>query len=209
MWTTSCGLVTRPQLMSVMCSRPSMPPRSTKAPNSAMFLTTPLRIWPGSISASSLLLHLVALVLDQLAAADDDVAAGLVDLEDLALDGLADVVADVRRPADVHLAGRQEDVDADVDQQAALDLAGDHAGDDVAFLVLGDDVFPFLLPLGLAVAEDDGAALVLDGFEQDLDLVAGLGRHDLVGALVVPLVERDDAFALVADVDHARRRRRC
>ena len=48
------------------------------------------------------------------------------------------------------------------------------AGDDVAFLVLGDDLFPFLLPLGLAVAEDDGAGLVLDGFEQDLDLVAGL-----------------------------------
>ena len=62
-------------------------------------------------------------------------------------------------------------------------------------------VFPFLLPLGLAVAQDDRAGLVLDGFEQDLDLVAGLGRDDLVGALVVPLVERDDAFALVADVD--------
>ena len=43
-----------------------------------------------------LLLHLLALVFEQLAAADDDVAAGLVDLEDLALDGLADVVADVR-----------------------------------------------------------------------------------------------------------------
>ena len=34
-----------------------------------------------------LLLQLVALVFDQLAAADDDVAARLVDLEDLALDG--------------------------------------------------------------------------------------------------------------------------
>ena len=43
----------RPQLMSVMCSRPSMPPRSTKAPNSAMFLTMPLRRWPTSSSASS------------------------------------------------------------------------------------------------------------------------------------------------------------
>src|SRR5262249_45355745 len=58
-----------------------------------------------------LLLHLLALVLEELAAADDDVAASLVDLEDLALDGAADVVADVGGPADVHLAGRQEDVD--------------------------------------------------------------------------------------------------
>src|SRR5262249_59146199 len=99
--------------------------------------------------AEQLLLHLDALVLDQLAAADDDVAAGLVDLEDLALDGLADVVGDVGRPADVHLAGGEEDVDADVDQEAALDLAGDRAGDDVALLVVADDVLPLLLPFGL------------------------------------------------------------
>ena len=32
----------RPQDMSVMCSRPSTPPRSMKAPYSVMFLTTPL-----------------------------------------------------------------------------------------------------------------------------------------------------------------------
>src|SRR5262249_23259449 len=93
------------------------------------------------------LLHLLALVLQELAAADDDVAAGLVDLEDLALDLAADVVADVGGPADVHLAGRQEDVDADVHQQPALDLAVDHAGDGVALLVLLDDLFPLLLPL--------------------------------------------------------------
>ena len=36
---------------------------------------------------------------------------------------LADVIADVGGPADIDLAGRQKDVDADVDQQAALDLA--------------------------------------------------------------------------------------
>ena len=38
---------------------------------------------------------------------------------------VADVVADVRGAADVDLAGGQEDVDADVDEQAALDLLGD------------------------------------------------------------------------------------
>ncbi len=150
-----------------------------------------------------LLLHLLALVLEQLAAGDDDVAAGLVDLEDLALDGAVDVVGDVRRPADVHLAGRQEDVDADVDQKPALDLAGDQALDDVALLVLGDDGLPLGLALGLAVGQDDGAALVLDGVEQHLDFAADLGRLDLVLALVVPLLEGDDAFGLVADVhDH-------
>src|SRR5262249_16810476 len=96
-----------------------------------------------------LLLHLLALILDEFAAADDDVPPRLVDLEDPAVDGLADVVADVGRPADVHLAGRQEDVDADVHQEATLDLAGHGAADHVPFLVLLDDRFPFLLPLGL------------------------------------------------------------
>src|ERR1051325_798065 len=32
--------------MSVMCSRPSTPPRSMKAPKSVKFFTTPLRTWP-------------------------------------------------------------------------------------------------------------------------------------------------------------------
>ena len=75
--------------------------------------------------AEQLVLLLRPLVLDQRAAADDDVAAGFVDLQHHALDRAADVVADVRRTADIDLAGRQEHVDADVDQQTTLDLAGD------------------------------------------------------------------------------------
>ena len=72
-----------------------------------------------------LLLLLLAGDLDQLAAADHDVAPALVDLEDHALDVLIDVIGDVGGAADVDLAGGQEDVDADVDQQPALDLARD------------------------------------------------------------------------------------
>jgi hypothetical protein len=83
--------------MSVMCSRPSMPPRSTNAPKSAMFLTTPLRVWPISISSQALLFGRAALFFDELAPADDDVAALGVDLEDLRLDLAADVLADVAR----------------------------------------------------------------------------------------------------------------
>ena len=107
-----------------------------------------------------------------------------------------------RRPADIDLAGRQEDVDADVDQQAALDLAGDHAGNHVAFLVLLDDLFPFLLSFRLAVAQDDGAGLILDSVEQHLNLFTRLRRHDLVDALVIPFHKRDDPFALIADIHY-------
>src|SRR5262249_6514376 len=146
-----------------------------------------------------LLLHLLALVLQQLAPRYDDVTPRLVDLEDLALDAAADVVADVGRTADVHLAGGQEDVDADVDEQAALDLAGDHAADDIALLVPVDDRLPLLLPFGLPVRQHDRARLVLDRFEEDLHLIAGLRDDDLVESLVIPLSERNDALGLVAN----------
>src|SRR5690606_26246209 len=86
-----------------------------------------------------LLALLGALLLDELAAGDDDVAAGLVDLEDLGLDVLADVDADVARAADVDLRGGEEDRHADVDEQAALDLPHHAALDGVALLVLADD----------------------------------------------------------------------
>ena len=145
-------------------------------------------------------LHLGASILQQLPAADDDVAACLVDLEDLALNGFADEVADVRRTANVHLTGGQKDIGADVDEQTALDLAGDGSGDDVALLVLGDNRFPLGLTLGLAVGQDDGSRFVLGRFEQQGNLVAGTGRHDLTGVLVIPLAQLDGALALVADV---------
>src|SRR6478735_1554293 len=101
----------RPQLMSVMCRRPSMPPRSTNAPKSAMFFTTPLRVWPTSSSLSSAS-RSSSLPLDERTATDDDIAAGFVDLEYFALDGAANVVADVGWPADINLAGWQEHFDA-------------------------------------------------------------------------------------------------
>src|SRR5579885_2377722 len=51
--SASDGWLMRRQAMSVTWSRPSTPPRSTKAPYSVMFLTTPLRIWPSLRLATS------------------------------------------------------------------------------------------------------------------------------------------------------------
>ena len=42
---------------------------------------------------------------------------------------------------------------------------------------------------------------ILDRFEEDFDGVAGAGDVDVLARLVLPLVELDDAFGLVADVD--------
>src|SRR5262249_34913079 len=123
------------------------------------------------------------------------------DGHDLALDRLAEDLAEVGHPAGVDLGGGQEGADADVDQQPALDLARHQAGDDVALPVLALELVPLLAPPGLAVAEDEGAVLALDDVEPNLPPVAGLRGHELPLALVVPLAQLDRALALVADVD--------
>src|SRR5262249_56019300 len=84
--------------------------------------------------------------LKQLATRYDDVPPHLVDLEDHALDFFVDVIADVRRPADVPLSGRQEYVDAPVHAHPALHLARDSPRAAVASLVLADNRPPFLFP---------------------------------------------------------------
>ena len=63
-------------------------------------------------------------------------------------------------------------------------------------MVLGDHLFPGNHPLGFFAGQDDLAGLVLHPFEQNLDLVARLGR-----GFIFPLVERDEPFGLVANVD--------
>src|SRR5262249_2905583 len=138
----------------------------------------------------------LALLLDELAPRDHDVHAALVDLDDRALDLLADELADVGLPADRDLRRGQEGRHADVHDEAALDLAQHLAADGVALLVGRDDALPPAQPVRLALAELDLAGLVLDPVEEHLDLVADV---DLLGVLELRL--GDDPLRLVADVD--------
>ncbi len=131
------------------------------------------------------LLLLFALDLDELPPAHDDVAPAFVDLEDHAFDVLIDVVGDVGGAADIDLAGRQEDVHPDIDQEPALDLAGDTALDDVSFVVAGDHHLPGAHAVGFLAGEHDLARLVLHAFEQNLDVCpatgAGSSSHSFKG----------------------------
>jgi hypothetical protein len=74
-------------------------------------------------------------------AGDDEAMALPVDLEDLAINGLANEIVEVRR-AGIYLAGRQEDLDADIDQQAGLEALRDDPPDGIPLGVLRDKVFP-------------------------------------------------------------------
>ena len=103
------------------------------------------------------------------------------------------------RATDVDLAGGQEDVHADVDEQAALDFAEDLAGDDVAFGVVFDHLFPLANAVGFAFREDDQSEFVFDFFKQDRYLGPGFGDFHLVP--FAKLVDGHHPLALVTDVD--------
>ena len=115
-----------------------------------------------------------ALGLDDLAAAEDDVLAVVVDLDDLELVDVTDVFGEVLRRDDVDLRAGQEGLDADVDHEAALDDALDLAFDEPAVVEDLDDLVPVLLVGGFLLREDDHALVVLEFLEEDFDLVADL-----------------------------------
>ena len=148
---------------------------------------------------------LLALSLDERPSADDDIAPRLVDLEHFTLHDAADVIADVRRTANIDLAGRKKHLHAaDIDEQSTLDLSLDGAGDGVALLQLADDLVPLNLLVGPALGHAEHAAFVGLG----LFVFEILNKHfdelaDLRGRLTfVPFVHRHGGFALEADIHH-------
>jgi hypothetical protein len=58
------------------------------------------------------------------------------------------------RASDIDLAGGEEDVHADVDQQTTLDLLENFALDDVPFLVGADNLFPLANSVSFAFRKE-------------------------------------------------------
>src|SRR5467141_1084129 len=139
----------------------------------------------------------LALGLEQHAARHDDVAAPLVQLDDLELEALAEQLVDVRDASQRDLAAGQERVDAhQVHDDAALDLLHQRPADAFILLVRFPDPFPDAHEVGLLLRQDDGAFLVLEVLEEHLDLIAFLEA-----LRILELVDRHRAFRLEADVE--------
>src|SRR5690606_9549851 len=96
-------------------------------------------------------------LLEQRAAAEDDVVAVLVELEDLRLDLLAQVRGQVADAAQLDERCRQEAAETDVDDEAALDDLDDGAGDDAVVFLDLLDVSPGALVLCALLGEDQTA----------------------------------------------------
>ena len=157
----------------------------------------------------SLGLELGALLLEQGAAAQDDVAPLLVELDDLEVERLANVLLEVPHGAEVDLRAGEERLDADVDREAALHASGDRAVHQLVTLDGAVDLVPDLQLVSLLLGEDDLAVLVLGLLEVDVDLVAGrdgqlaLGAHELLdGDLSLGLVADVDGDVVLGDLDH-------
>ncbi len=137
-----------------------------------------------------------ALLFEELAAADDDVAAPLGQLDDFHLHRLADVALEIAGGPPGELAGGHEGVDADIDLEPAFDAADNLALDDAVLLVNFLDMGPVLDAVGLDLGEHGHALLILRRLDVDIELIA-----DLQLLRRAELVEIDDTFAFVANID--------
>ena len=165
-----------------------------------MFLTTPWSTWPSFRLATSSERCLGAALLEHGAARHHDVAAAAIHLEDLERLRRAHQRADVAHRTDVDLAAGQEgDGAGEVDGEAALDAAEDHAGDALVLLEVLLELRPGFLAARLLAAEHGLAVLVFHALEIDLDHVADLDLRALPGR--GEFLERDAAFGLQADID--------
>ena len=148
------------------------------------------------------LLLLGVLFFEQRLARQHDVAALLVDLDDAHPELLPLQRVEVADRTHVDLRAGQERADADVDREAALDALDDAADDDLAIGVGLLDLVPDLHLLGLLARQHDVAFAVFGALEQHVDHVARL--HGDLAVLVEELVNLDETFGLVADVDDDR-----
>ena len=178
-----------------------MPPRSTNAPYSVMFLTTPLTMAP-SCSVSSSLARSSPIEASTTARRDNTtllrLRSSLMTLNSIVLPSNGAHVLDRTR---VEQRARQEGADAvDQHRQAALDLAVDGAGDELAGFQRVLERQPRGQALGLVARQDGVAVAVFDGVDGDRDEVADL---DFEFALVVlEFFDGNVGFALEAGVDH-------
>src|SRR6202035_2007435 len=144
----------------------------------------------------SLGLLLVALLLEKDAAAEHDVAALLVELDDLELVGLPDELVQVADGPEVDLRSGEERLHtaANGDREAALHALADGPFDELVALARGRDLIPDLHLVCFLLGKHDEAVVVLATLDVDVDRVAGLDRG--LALRVGELLEGDDALAL-------------
>ena len=126
---------------------------------------------------------LLALLLEDGAPAENHVVAAPVQLDDLALQPLAEEGVEVPHAPDIHEARRQEAAQADVQDQASLDDLDDGTLDGALLVVGLLDAVPGPLEGGPLGREDETPVGVLLLHDQRFEVLAELDHVVRVGAL--------------------------
>src|SRR5688500_6609154 len=132
---------------------------------------------------------------EELTTTHEDDASALRQHDDLEFHALADIALEVAGGAEGELAGGHERIDADVDLEAALDAARDHAFDDAVVFINRLDVFPVLDAVGLLLREQRHAVFIFR-----LVNIKIVGVSDLHLVRRTEFMARHDAFALVTNI---------
>ena len=116
-------------------------------------------------------LETVALLFEEHTTREHDVAALLVELDDLELEGLAEKPVEVSDRTEVDLRARKEGLHSAANRhgEAALHALRDGAFDQLVTLTRGADLIPDLELVGFFLRETDEAILVLFGLDEDVD----------------------------------------
>jgi hypothetical protein len=132
------------------------------------------------------------------AARHDDVAAALVELDDLEFELLSQQLVDVRHASQRDLRTGEERVDPhQVYHHPALDLLHQRAFDRLVGLVGDADLLPDPHEVGLLLRQHDRPFLVLEMLEENFDFVARLQLGH-----VLEFFQRDRALGFESDVEH-------
>src|SRR5580698_8222227 len=129
-----------------------------------------------------------------------DVVALLVELDDFEFERLVLEVRGIpHRPYVDQRAGQKRTHVVDLDGEAALDPAGDDAGDHFLLLEGRLQARPGARPLGLLARQPGLARAVLDAVERDLDGLADVNFD--FALLVLELIRGYDGLGLQTDID--------
>ena len=131
-----------------------------------------------------------------------NVVAVLVELDDLGVNGFADIRREIAHSTEFDERCWQEAAQADVDDEATLDNLDDRPGDDFVGFFLGFDIAPSALVLCTLLRENEAALFVFLRQYECLDRLAerdDFGRVDVVTD--AQFTRRDDTLAFVTNVE--------
>src|SRR6185312_8758828 len=140
----------------------------------------------------------VLVLFQNLLAADHDITALFVELDDADFDLLADVAVQIANGSNLNLRTRQECLDADVNGKAALDAADNQALDRRLFRDCLFEGVPNFVAERLFMA-DEIAALGLFALDNNFDRVARLELGIAVD--ICDLLDRDQPLGLQSNID--------